>query len=384
MKNQQHKNEPKKLKVAIVAELLVKMGGAERVVKKLAEIYPEAPIYTLLFDEDKCGRDFSAGRIRPSFLQKLPRWMRNHYRWLLPWMPYAIESFDLSEYDLVISSSSAFAHGVLTNSETLHICYCHSPMRYAWDYTHEYLGEKWFNPVKKFLASRALEKIRLWDKVASDRPDYYIANSKHVENRISKYYRLPSEVIYPPVETERFKMDFEIGDYFLIMSTLSAYKKIDLAINLFNKTGKKLVIIGDGPEKEFLQSIAAPNIEFRGRLTDSECQKLIEGCRAFIFPSEEDFGIAMVEALAAGKPVLAYKGGGATEFIQPGFNGEFFEIQDLASMEDGLGRLIVHEKKYDPKEIRKDAAKFSSKRFEKEWQAAVEEKLQKKSINIIQ
>lgn len=372
----QKKNMTEKpLKVAIVAELLVKMGGAERVVKKLAEMYPEAPIYTLLFDEDKCGRDFSAGRVKSSFLQKFPAFMRRRYRWLLPLMPYAVESFDLSGYDLVISSSSAFAHGVLTNSESLHVCYCHSPMRYAWDYTHEYLLEKWFNPVKRSLARRTLEKIRLWDKVASDRPDFYVGNSRHVQQRISKYYRLPSDLIYPPVDTKKFKPNPENHGYYLIMSTLAAYKKIDLAINLFNKTGKKLVIVGDGPERDFLESMAGKNIEFRGRLTDEECRGLMENCRAFIFPSEEDFGITMIEALAAGKPVLAYKAGGATEFIKPGFNGEFFEKQDLASMEDALGRLIVHEKKYDAKEISKDAARFSSERFEKEWHDLVAEKM---------
>ncbi len=364
----------KKLKVAIVAELLVKMGGAERVVKKLAEIYPDAPIYTLLFDEDKCGSDFSSERVRTSFLQKLPKWLRRRYRWLLPLMPYAVESLDLSEFDLVISSSSAFAHGVITNSNSLHICYCHTPMRYAWDYTHEYLRDKWFNPLTRWLAQRSLEKIRLWDRAAADRPDLYIANSKHVQRRIAKYYRLPAEVIYPPVATDDFAPRPR-GDYFLIVSTLAAYKKIDLAINLFNKTGKKLVIVGNGPEADFLKSMAAPNVEFRGRLSDQERQKMIEGCRALIFPAEEDFGISMVEALAAGKPVLAYGRGGALEFIKPGFNGEFFDTQDLGAMEDALGRLILHEKKYDYKAISKDAARFSEKRFETEWREMVEKHL---------
>ena len=366
------------MKVAIVAELLVKMGGAERVVKKLAEMYPDAPIFTLLYDEDKCGRDFSVGRVKTSFLQKLPKFIRNHYRWLLTLMPYAAESFDLDEYDLVITSSSAFAHGVLTNSEALHVCYCHSPMRYAWDYAHEYLNDKWFNPVKRWLAGRALEKIRLWDKVASDRPDVYIANSKHVQQRISKYYRLPSEIVYPPVDVEMIKADGELGDYFLMMTTLAAYKKVDLAINLFNKTGKKLVIVGDGPEREYLKSLAGDNIEFKGRLTDGEARKVLEGCRGFIFPSEEDFGIGMVEALAAGKPVLAYKAGGATEFIKPGINGEFFEEQTMASMEDGLGRLMLHEKKYDRKLMREEAMKFSSDEFEKNFHKLISEELAKR------
>lgn len=369
------KNSTKKLKVAIVAELLVKMGGAERVVKKFAEMYPDAPIYTLLYDEDKCGRDFSAGRVRTSFLQKLPSFIRKRYRWLLPLMPYAVESLNLSEYDLVISSSSAFAHGVLTSSESKHICYCHSPMRYAWDYTHEYLKEKWFNPISRWLASRTLEKIRIWDKIAADRADLYIANSIHVQARISKYYRLPAEVIYPPVQLDRFDLRKKTGDYFLIVSTLTAYKKIDLAINLFNKIGKKLIIVGDGPEKLFLQSIAGENIQFTGRLSDQEVTTKLEGCRALIFPSEEDFGISMVEAMACGRPVLAYARGGAMEIVKPGINGELFEEQNLASMENALGKLILNEQKYDHQEIKNSVQKFSEQSFEKNWRGMVEKEL---------
>jgi glycosyltransferase involved in cell wall biosynthesis len=359
------------MKIAIVAELLVKMGGAERVVKKLAEMYPDAPIYTLLYDREKCAADFPPERVRASFLQKLPKFLRRRYRWMLPLMPYAIESFDFSEFDLVISSSSAFAHGLLTGSESTHVCYCHSPMRYAWDYTHEYLQQKWFGPVKRWLATRSLEKIRMWDKIAADRADFYIANSKHVQQRISKYYRLDSTVLYPPVDTHRFKVSEHDDGYYLIISTLADYKKIDLAISVFNKTGKKLVIIGDGPERTFLESIADTNIEFKGRLTDDECRKYLEKCKAFLFTSEEDFGIAMIEALACGKPVLAYKAGGATEFIRPGFNGEFFEEQTLASMENALARLILNSSKYKAKEIREDAMRFSAERFEKEFKALI-------------
>lgn len=366
----------KNLKVAIVAELLVKMGGAERVVKKLSEMYPDAPIYTLLYDEEKCGRDFSKDRVRPSFLQRFPGFIRKRYRWLLKLMPYAVESFDLSEFDLVISSSSAFAHGVLTGSESVHICYCHTPMRYAWDYAHQYTKEKWFNPVKRWLAESAMEKIRIWDKIAADRVDHYIANSAHVQARISKYYRLPSEIIYPPVETEKLSAESkkigQDGDYFLIMSTLAAYKKIDLVISLFNKTGKRLVIVGDGTEREFLESISGKNIEFKGRVSDTERERWLTGCKGLIFPSEEDFGITMVEALACGKPVLAYGVGGALEIVKPGFNGELFTEQNLASLENALGKLMVNLKKYDHKAIMTDAKRFSDERFEKEFREFVQ------------
>jgi glycosyltransferase involved in cell wall biosynthesis len=367
-------------KVAIVAELLVKMGGAERVVKKLAEMYPEAPIYTLLYDEEFCGKDFPRKRIIGSFLQKFPRFLRKRYRWFLGLMPYAIEKIDLSGFDLVISSSSAFAHGALTSSESVHICYCHSPMRYAWDYTHQYLQEKRFNWFTRWLATNALEKIRIWDKIAADRPDFYVANSDHVRKRVEKYFRLPADVIYPPVETKRFAVakpgieQKEMGEYFLIISTLAAYKRIDLAVSLFNKIGKKLVIIGDGAEADFLKTFAGENIVFPGRLSDNECAEWMAGCKAFIFPSEEDFGITMVEAQAAGKPVLAYAEGGAREIIKPGFNGEVFAVQTIESMEDGLGRLIVNYHHYDSQKIKAEAGKYSEENFEKQFRELVKQK----------
>ncbi len=366
----------KVLRVAIVAELLVKMGGAERVVKKLAEMYPSAPIYTLLYDETVCGKDFPRERVRTSFLQKMPAFLRRRYRWLLPWMPLAIESLDLSDYDLVISSSSAFAHGILTDTETLHVSYCHTPMRFAWDYTHEYLSDRWFNPLKRWLARRTLEKIRVWDKIAADRPDVYLANSRHVSQRISKYYRLQSEVLYPPVEVGKFEVSGNDEGYFLILSTLAAYKKIDLAVNLFNKTGKRLLIIGEGPERSFLESIAGKNVEILGRLSEEDCKKHLENCHALVFPSEEDFGISMIEALACGKPVLAYRAGGALEFIRPGFNGELFAEQTLASMEDGLAKMLLNLSKYDGRKIREETLRFSSDRFEKEFRALVKKSLE--------
>ncbi len=363
------------MKVAIVTDFLIKMGGAERVVKQLADLYPDAPIYTLLYDEEKCGCDFPAKRVRTSFLQRLPKWLRRRYRYFLGWMPLAIETLDLMQYDLVISSSSAFAHGVLTNSSSLHICYCHSPMRYAWDYTHRYFSEQpegWF---KKWWARKALYKVRMWDKVAADRPDVYIANSKHVQRRIEKFYRLPAEVIYPGVDVNRFELGGEAGEYYLIISTLTPYKKIDLAVNLFNKTGKKLIIIGGGREEDYLRRIAGPNVTIKGRLSDDETRQYLEGCKAVIFPAEEDFGIVPVEAMACGKPVLAFGVGGALETVIPGETGELFAEQTLASIEDGLGRLITNYKKYQPEKIRKHAEKFAAQHFEKEVKQLIEQKV---------
>lgn len=351
------------MKIAFVHDFLVKLGGAERVLKVFADLYPDAPIYTLLYDEKVCGKVFPASRVRASFLQKLPEFVRKRQKYLLPLMPRAIESFDLSEYDLVISSNSAYAHGVLMSSSAKHICYCHSPMRYAWDYTHEYLKEQGAGAVKKFLANRMIHRIRQWDLLAADRVDHYIANSNHVRKRIKKYYRMESEIIYPPVDTRRFKPQKEHGNYFLIVSTLSPYKKVDLAVQLFNKIGKELIIIGSGSHFEYLKSIAASNVHLMGFKDDETVKKYMENCRALIFPGEEDFGITPVEAMACGKPVLAYGKGGAVETVVSGVTGEFFYEPTVESMEDGLGRLIINEPNFHPEKIHRHAVSFSQQKF---------------------
>jgi glycosyltransferase involved in cell wall biosynthesis len=358
-------------KVALVHDFLVKMGGAERVLEVFANMYPDAPIYTLLFDRAVCGKVFPEERVRPSFLQKVPLFLRKRQRYLLPLMPRAIESFDLSGYDLVISSSNAYAHGVLTPSHAKHICYCHSPMRYAWDYAHEYIREQKMGPVKAFLVERMMRSVRMWDKAAADRADLYVANSNHVRNRIFKYYRQQAEVLYPPVETHHFKPQKEHQDYFLIVATLTPYKKIDQAIQLFNKTGKRLIVIGGGPQLEYLKSIAGPTVEVIGRKEDSVVRAYLQNCRAFIMVNEEDFGIAPVEAMATGKPVLAYGKGGALETVIPGETGEFFHEQTIESMEDGLGRLIINEPSYSAEKIHKHANRFAHKNFIEGWEKIV-------------
>lgn len=364
------KNEKKKVesrkngpKIALVHDFLLKLGGAERVLKVLSDIFPDAPIYTLLYDKKKVGEVFPEARIHPSELQKKPAIIRKRQKYLLPYMPRAIEKLDFGAFDIVLSSSSAFAHGIITNSNTKHICYCHSPMRYAWDWTHEYIKELNPGPFKRAAIALLLKKIRMWDQIASDRPDEYIANSKNVKHRIKKYYKKDSAVIYPPVDISRFKAQKKHEDFFLIVSTLTPYKKIDMAVNLFNKIGKQLVIIGDGPQKPYLQSIAAQNISFLGFKDDKITAEYFMNCRALIFPGEEDFGITPVEAMASGKPVLAYGKGGITESVIAGVTGEFFSQPTLESMEDGLGRLITNEKQYRMRDIRKRAEEFSKDKF---------------------
>jgi len=359
---------PKKsnLKIALVHDFLLKLGGAERVLKVFADMFPDAPIYTLLYDPHTVGHVFMPERVHVSSLQKLPNFIRNRQKYLLPYMPKAIEKFDFSGFDIVLSSSSAFSHGIITNSDTKHICYCHSPMRYAWDWKNEYLKEQKVGKFKGAIISMLLNRIRQWDQVASDRADEYIANSVTVQRRIKKYWHKDSKVIYPPVDIERFKPTKKNAGYFLIVSTLTPYKKIDIAVQLFNKIGKQLVIIGEGPQKAYLQSIAGPNISFLGFKDDRETAEYYMNCRALIFPGEEDFGITPVEAMAAGKPVLAYGKGGVRESVIEGVTGEFFHEPTISSMEEGLARLILNEDKYTMKAARERAEMFSKEKFIRE------------------
>ncbi len=352
-------------------DFLTKLGGAENVLKVFSKMYPDSPIYTLLYDEKTCGHMFPKDKVNTSWLQKLPGFIRKRHKYLFPLMPRAIESFDFSEFDLIISSSNAYAHGILTPSDSTHICYCHSPMRYAWDYTHKYADEQKSGMVKKFFINKLMHGVRFWDQVAGDRPDKYLANSQHIRKRILKYYRQESELLYPPVEVERFKTKGKHENYFLIVSTLTPYKKIDLAVQLFNKTGKRLVVIGGGNQYEYLKSIAGPTVDILGRKDDETVKAYLESCRAYILPAEEDFGISPVEAMACGKPVLAFGKGGALEYVIPGKTGEFFYDSTIESMEDGLGRLIVNEPDYHPRTIRKHALKFGRDSFVKDFKKIV-------------
>jgi glycosyltransferase involved in cell wall biosynthesis len=360
------------MKIAFIHDFLLRQGGAERVLKTLMDMYPEAPVYTLLYDEKRMGEAFPASRVRTSGLQKFPRFIPGIHKLLFPFMPGAIESFDLSEFDVVVSSSSAYAHGVITNLETRHICYYHSPMRYAWDYTHEYLKEQKLGLLGELIASQLLHKVRQWDFLASDRVDVALANSKTVQDRIKKYYRKDSLIVHPPVQVERFEAHAKHEGYFLIVSTLTPYKRIDLAVELFNRLGKRLVIIGEGSDKARLQSMAASNIDFLGFKPDSVVKEYLENCRAFIFPGEEDFGIAPVEAMACGKPVLAYRKGGLTETMVEGLTGEFFDEQNVESMEAALTQLLINENRTSAEKIAAHAQKFSEEAFKKKMRELIE------------
>jgi len=350
------------MKVAIVHEWLANMGGSEKVVLAFKEIFPDAPIYTTVYNPDKVDPAFHNMDIRTSFIQKLPRG-RTAYQSYLPLMPTAVEQFDLSGYDVVLSSSHAVAKGVLTGANTLHITYCHTPMRYAWDFYHEYLNGPGVGRVKRMLIPWLMNYIRMWDRLSADRVDYFIANSGNVAGRIRKHYRREAAVIYPPVDTEYFTPADEIGDYYFIVSRLIPYKRIDLAVAAFTRLGLPLKIAGDGPERKRLEEIAGPSVEFLGRVSDAEMKKLYAECKAFIFPGEEDFGITPVEAQAAGRPVIAYGAGGCLETVVSGVTGEFFQSQTadaLAEVVDGFDP-----DRYQTGMIRRHALSFDRELFKK-------------------
>lgn len=363
------------MKVAIVHEFLTKYGGAERVVKLLSEMFPDAPIYTLFYDKKKFGDHIPESRIITSSIQK--KYMRlRKPAYMLTHMRYAIEEFDFSEYDLVISSSSGFTHGLITPLHCKHICYCHAPMRYSWDYTHEYRQEKstgLFGPVKNFLQSKILKSIRQWDKIAADRPDLYIANSEHVRKRLKKYYKIDAPVIYPPVETKRFKPSFTKDSYFLLASTLTPFKRIDLAIEAFNRNKKTLIILGDGKQEQELKKMAHSHIHFLGRQPDHIVAEYMSNCRALIFPGEDDFGITPVEAMACGKPVIAYKKGGAVETIIENKTGVFFNTTSHEDLIGAISRFIDLERKktFNPQFIAQHAHSFDEVIFKSKLQECI-------------
>lgn len=348
-------------KIALVHEYLTRLGGAERVLKHFSEIYPKADIFTLLYNDSKVSQVFPKNKVKASFINSLPSILKRNVKFLAPLFPSAVESFDLSKYDLVISSSNSFSKGAITKPRALHICYCHAPSTFIWNAFHSYRKQQRKGRFGNFLILMLTHYLRQWDRQAADRVDYYIANSKLTQARIKKYYRQESVVIYPPVDVERLKPTKEHQDYFLIVSQLTQYKNIDLAIEAFNKLGLKLVIIGDGPERKRLEKLAGPNIELKGFLDDETTVEYYQNCKAFIFAGSDDFGIAPVEAMAAGKPVLALRAGGALETIIEGKTGEFFDAPIIELLADGVRRIT--ENKYDYKYISKHAQQFSTKRF---------------------
>lgn len=362
------------MKIALVHDYLAQDGGAERVLEAFHRLWPKAPIYVLFHDADKIT-GFKKANVRHSFIQRMP-FAKNHYQWYLPIMPLATEHHDLRGFDVVLSSTSAFAKGILTDPGAIHICYCHTPTRYLWTDTHEYIRDLKYNALVKVALPRLIHKLRIWDKMSVDRVDHFIANSKTVKNRIHKYYKRDSLVVYPPVDTSKFYVSEEIGDYFITGGRLTAYKRFDLVVQVFNRLGWKLKIFGTGPDWwDDVKKSAKDNIEFLGKVSEEEKAELLSKAKAFIHPQLEDFGITPVEAMASGCPVIAYGKGGATETVVDGQTGLHFEDQSWEALFDTLLRRFP-KKTFYRHAIAQHAKQFDLGRFEREMFGLVQGKYQ--------
>ena len=366
------------MKTCFVHEYLIDYGGAEQVLSGFLEIWPNSPIFTLIYDkEGNCKDIIQSTEVVGSFLNKFP-FARRRHRAYLPLMPLAIEQFDLSEFDVVISESHAIAKGVITGPDQLHISYIHTPMRYAWDLQSQYLEDAGLDKgLRGFFVRALLHYLRIWDMRTIAGVDYYIANSKFIARRIMKLYKREATVIYPPVDTDRFRVGKEKEDFYITISRLVSYKKVDLIVKAFeNLKDKKLIVIGDGPEMKYLKKIAPSNVIFMGFQSEDVIEDMLQRARAFIFAAEEDFGIVPVEAQACGTPVIAYGKGGALETVIEGETGYFFEEQSADAL---IEAITTFEKSapLDPDLIRKNAERFNKSRFLREMSSFVEEKAKK-------
>lgn len=356
------------MKVALVHEWLTIIGGSENVFKEIASLFPQADIYTLVAQPETIKKlGLSDHKVTTSFIQSLPI-AKTKYRSYLPLFPLAIESFDLSKYDLIISSSHAVAKGVLVNANQVHVCYCHSPMRYAWDLYHQYLSEAGLQSgIKGTLAKLILHRLRIWDISSTNRVDHFIANSAYIAKRIKKVYRRDSQVIHPNVATEDFDLITEKQDFYFTCSRFVPYKKIGLIVEAFAAMpDKKLIVIGDGPEFKKTQKKATSNTTLLGYKPFDELKSFMSRAKAFVFAAEEDFGILPVEAQACGTPVIAFGKGGVLETVVENKTGIFFKEQDVRSIIDAVKHFEGIQNEFVPQEIALHAAKFTTSRFKDE------------------
>jgi len=365
------------LKVALVYDWITGMRGGDRVLETFCKIYPEAPIFTLVHIPGSSTPFIDERTINTSFIQRLP-FAKKHYRAFLPLFPLAVESFDLRDYDIVISISSCVSKGVITSTDTLHLSYIFTPMRYIWDMFNEYFGPGRCSPLKSWMFSIAAHYLRIWDTASAHRVDKFIAISHYVAKRVKKYYNRDSAVIYPPVDCGRFSIS-ESGpkEYYLLLSAFAPYKRLDIALAAFTELGLPLKVVGSGQDEKRLKAMGAPNIEFLGHLSDKEVAGLYSGCRALVFPGEEDFGITPLEAMASGRPVIAFAGGGALETVVPLFKkkggdvknssptGLFFYEQTASVLAEAVRDFEKFEKEFNPLEARARAGEFSLDVFRK-------------------
>lgn len=362
-------------KIALVFDWMTNPGGAEKVNHVFHKMFPEATIFTSIFNHEKV-KGFEEAAIQMSFIQNLP-FAKTRHQFYLGMMPYAYELFNLSDYDIIISSSHSCAKGIITKPETMHICYCHTPMRYAWDNWHQYIDQYKMNPIIKHIGKKRIHKIRMWDKLSADRADYFIANSNTTKRRIEKYYKRPSTVIHPMINKRDYRIAEKTGGYFLAVGRLIPYKKFDLIVETFNKNGLPLKIAGTGIMEEDLRKVAKGNIEFLGYVNDKKLQNLYRECEALIFPQVEDFGITPLEAMASGRPVIALEEGGALDTIIGGETGIFFKKQTSLHLKKAIDQYMDVKDSFDSEKIRKHALQFDEKEFRKKMMNYIGEKWDK-------
>lgn len=346
-------------RIALVHDYFVQMGGAERVAEAMHESFPSAPMYTTVALPQSLPQRLRMADIRTSPLQHLPS-MERRFRHYFMLYPFAVENFDLSEYDLIFSSSSGYAKGVRRRRNAIHVCYCHTPMRWVWRYD-DYVARERFGRFARTLLPALLWPLRQWDLRAARQPNYYIANSRLVADRIKKIYGREAHVIPPPIDVNRFHMSNEIDDYYLVLSRLMPYKRIDLAIEACKRMNRRLIVIGDGPDRKRLEKLADDRIEFLGRQPDKIVNYYAARCRALLFPGEEDFGMAPLEANAAGRPVIAYRAGGAVETVEENVTGVFFDQPSSVSLAEAIEKF--EGMRFDQYTLRRHAEKFDRSVF---------------------
>jgi glycosyltransferase involved in cell wall biosynthesis len=357
------------MRVALVHDFLLDVRGAERVFAVLCEMFPDADVFTAVYDHDGTEGRFADRKVTTTHLQRLRPTART-FRMLLPLYPRAMEALDLSAYDLVVSSSSAWAHGVRPRPGAVHVCYCHNPFRYAWHEREATLAAR--NPLTRAALADVLERWRGWDRAAARRVDHYVANSLTTRGRIASSFGRHADIVHPPVEVERFAPG-PVGEHYLMLSELMPHKRLDVAIRAFNGLGRRLIVVGDGPEARRLARVAGPTVSFAGRVPDERVAELLSGARALVVPAVEEFGIAAVEAQAAGRPVIAMREGGVQETVVEGVTGAFFEACTPAAIAEAVERfdpLAV-----DPGDCVASARRFSRQEFAAGIREVIEQEL---------
>lgn len=381
IKKERNSNYSKHSRIAVVHEWLSDYAGSEKVTESILRLFGQASIFSTVDFLDDVTRTKMLGdkKAKTTFIQKLP-FAKKYFRYYLPFIPFAVRSHNLDNHDLIISSSHAFAHGVKKSNDQLHICYCHTPMRYIWDMQDLYLEANNMDKGVLLLASKILAKVlRFWDSKVSKNVDFYISNSKFTADRIKRCYGREAKVIYPPINVKKFDLELEKEDFYFTASRLVCYKKTDLLVEAFTKLpDKKLVVIGDGKLKEKILKLATPNITVLSHLEFSEFHYYMKKAKAFLFAGEEDFGITMVEAQACGTPVIGYNKGGSAEIVVDGLTGILFEEQSVDSITEAIHKFESNQDQFDPKIIRKNAERFDKQIFKEEMTAFVEKCLSEK------